>query len=235
MSASKSSPPNIVYSLAKADELEEIVAHVYRYFFKKEPLSASINLINDRLERIEAIDVWLKMALSENLSIVAKDKLANDKIVGVRISSVSTPENMDAWAPQPGQEKFMELMALCTGIYRNVDVFAASESSKIFDLVLGSVDENYQRQNIFTEMTARSLMLARVLGFRAAKVIASSAYTTRVFNKFKFDSLFKTAHAEHLGLNGEYVFASTGPVHTHSTLMIKKLAPFVAINWNKDL
>ena len=82
MSGLKTSPPSIVYSIGKADEVDEILDVVYKYFLMREPTCACVNLIKDPSERIEIVDNFVKMTIMENLTIVAKDKLASDKIVG---------------------------------------------------------------------------------------------------------------------------------------------------------
>lgn len=183
--------------------------------------------------------------LKDNLTVVAKDRLENNKIVGVRLSrslSLQAKKNEDVKKPKEKQVeqdteknlgKYLQInTALKTRIikmfldyvYNSVDIFSVCETDRIFDLELASVDINYGRQKIFTEMLLCSLDLAKQLGFKAARVIATSKYTSRVFQKYGFDALSTTVVADYVSpITGQKVFVNINPLHKHTILYAKKL------------
>jgi N-acetylglutamate synthase-like GNAT family acetyltransferase len=217
------SPPNIIYSLANIHETEEILKHAYKYYFAQIP----INMITDETPRIEAHDNMLKSILKENMSIVAKDELENNKIVGLVLSGLSTPqlmqESRDALV-NVENEKCREIQTFLDKIHVGVDVFSILGTDKIFEFHTGSVDSDYTQQNIISELICRSLSLAKKLGFTAAMGIAVSAYSRRALEKQGFQPLATEVVADYVSpISGENIFANIDPVHGQTALVGIKL------------
>jgi len=240
------SPPNIELSLASIEDTEEIIEHLYNNFYLREPQEVCLNTFINESERVKEIETDDTSVLKENLTIVAKDRLENNKIVGVRLSksvTLQSKKNEDVMKPkeikmeQNNEKNLKKDLQINTTlkkrneknmfnnhVYNSVDTFSVLETDRIFDLVIASVDINHGRQKIFTEMLLCSLALAKQLGFTAARVITSSDYTSRVFQKYGFEALSTIVVTDYISpICGEKVFANINPLHKHAILYAKKL------------
>ena len=163
----------IIYEILQEKDLEETSALIAEVFSKGEPVTKSLEITAE--EFYFFAEIYCKKAVSEGLSIIAKDK---DKVIGFSIS-----EDFDTDQPEGIKkidQKIVPVMALVDAIEKDIKC-DKKEGEHRFHMFLGGIAQLYENRHIATTLIEESLKLAKIKHFTSVIVEPSGLATQHMF------------------------------------------------------
>lgn len=212
---------NISIELITADDAEEVLKLLKKFFFKDEPLNTFVNL-----GECKELEKYSTKNLHEHCSYKAVN--GRGEVVGVNINGlINKPKETDD-APEKladGCEhpKFKKIMALMDYVDEHFNIFDLyPDVDRLLDIKIMSVDSRYRGLGIAGKLTDRTMEYVKDNNIKLVHVLCSSHFSARVMEKMSFEEVYRLPYSDYL-VNGEQVFDPEKP-HNAVRILTKRLA-----------
>ncbi|KAE9537435.1 hypothetical protein AGLY_006458 [Aphis glycines] len=189
------------------NDKETVKNSLRRYFFRDEPISASIGLLEEK----ESIYFYLGvsfMAVSTETGEMMGATLNSTACRGDKIKQYSDKNN-------DRSIKYNELMIFLDKAGRDTDFFGQYQNiDRIMKLEIITVNEAYRGQGVCKALVNKSKELALELGYQMIGVDCSSNFTAMAVERFGFQCIYSFPYSDYVNKQGEVVF-KTQPPHEY--------------------
>jgi ribosomal protein S18 acetylase RimI-like enzyme len=164
-------------------------------------MTKAMEITSDEFYRFA--EIYCKKAITEELSLVARDK-ATGNIIGFLIS-----ENLASLPPngiKTINEKFLPIIKLLNGLDENYKQSFEMNGKNILRLFMTGVREHYEGLNIATMLIENSLKLARLNNYSYVISETTGSVTQHILrDKLGFEEKFAIDYKSFY-YNGKHVF-----------------------------
>ncbi|XP_026817806.1 dopamine N-acetyltransferase-like isoform X2 [Rhopalosiphum maidis] len=173
------------------NDKETLKNFLRQYFFRDEPLSASLNLIEEEESVIQFENFCIDL-LQFGVSFMAVSAETGD-IIGAVLNSTVCREKAE----------------------RDIDFFGQYPNiERLMKLEIITVNEAYRGQGICKALVKKSKELALKLGYQMISVECSSKFTKMAVERFGFQCIYSISYSDYVNKQGEVVF-KTQPPHKY--------------------
>ncbi|KDR23746.1 dopamine N-acetyltransferase-like isoform X2 [Zootermopsis nevadensis] len=207
-------------------DVEKVLEHLRRFFFREEPLNVCINLLGERGdEKCQELENYCIQTIPEGLSLMAVTP--SDKVVGVILNGSHEPGHLDEMqrnADNCPHARFRKILQLLVAVDRGSDVFSKfPDVDKLFEVRIVSVDSALRGQGIAKALIEKSRELAKDQKFPLIRVDCTSHFSARAVARLGFECVFTLRYEDHCH-NGEPVFRPEIP-HNQVATYVLRLQP----------
>jgi hypothetical protein len=170
-------------------------------FLGGEPMTRALKLKES--DFYDFVEIFIHKAISEGLSIVAKDP-DTDRIIGCLVCqdfNADLPEGIERVS-----ESFAPIFSLLTHLDERYKARYGVNMGDLYHLFMGGVAKKYSGQGIIHQMTHQGEMLARSYGFKAAIGEATGPVSQHVYlNHLGYKEIDAVTYRDFV-YQGTYVF-----------------------------
>ncbi|CAD6241261.1 GSCOCG00002594001-RA-CDS [Cotesia congregata] len=217
-------PRDYSIQVIKQEDKPEVLKFLRRFFFRDEPLNASIELIpRGENSTCVPLEEYSMSSIDENLSLKAVSSAGN--IVGVQLNGTTVkPEDTDEpdFIKNCDNFKFKKILRLLHHVDRKAAVLDRYPGSKILDVKIISVDSGCRGKGIAAALCQKTVDIAKELNYNYIRTDASSHYTAKLCKRLGFEQIFELMYKDYVDSNGKSIFTPAYP-HSCISTFIKKL------------
>ncbi|XP_026817805.1 dopamine N-acetyltransferase-like isoform X1 [Rhopalosiphum maidis] len=198
------------------NDKETLKNFLRQYFFRDEPLSASLNLIEEEESVIQFENFCIDL-LQFGVSFMAVSAETGDIIGAVLNSTVCRGDKIKHYSDKNNDKslKYNEIMIILEKAERDIDFFGQYPNiERLMKLEIITVNEAYRGQGICKALVKKSKELALKLGYQMISVECSSKFTKMAVERFGFQCIYSISYSDYVNKQGEVVF-KTQPPHKY--------------------
>jgi GNAT superfamily N-acetyltransferase len=188
------------YQIRKATtaDVEKVTQMMQRSFYRDEPLNVAVGLMKDT-ETCPELENFFLEKLSDGLSLIAVGP--NGDVVGACINGCHEPgdvQQMEVDADVCPNPKFRKILKFLAFVDRRADVFGKfPEISKLLEITMVAVDDNWRGKGIATALLDRTRQIAPELGFTLIKADCTSYFSALAMRKLGAQCVFSMKYADY--------------------------------------
>ena len=208
--------PGVEYGLAEEPEAEAMASLLADTFSRSEPMAAAVQLPHGEVLRL--VNALAPKALSERLSIVARDTSTGQILGALLADDFGTPAPVGLADAAPGFAPVGALLDSLDDRYRASTTVTAGTHAHIF---MVGVARDVSSRGIATRLVEVCMEQATRLGYVMAITEATGSASQHIFRKLGFRELLTVSYREFL-FQGIRVFSSIEGVDG-TRLMVRTL------------
>ncbi|KAF5282077.1 hypothetical protein FQA39_LY00602 [Lamprigera yunnana] len=206
---------NYTIRLATVDDRDSIMDHLKAYFFREEPVNASINLIDSLKHLPESANISVKV-LQDGVSFIAIDEYG--EIVGVSLNSLRTrfknEEKIEICNPL-----LEEIFKLFDYVDHEADIFHRYPNiDKFISIHIISVSSAWRNRGVALELVYATRQMAKELSIPLIRTDCTSYFSKRLFEKLGYHCIYAKGYNDYLR-SGKPIFTPKPP-HKEIAVMV---------------
>ncbi|XP_046748934.1 arylalkylamine N-acetyltransferase 1-like isoform X1 [Diprion similis] len=211
------------FRIITAEDKENVLKFLRRFFFRDEPLNHSIRLIPDG-ENSTCVELedYSMSSIDDNLSMMAVS--ASGEIIGVLLNGVMEPptEGEPEYVTNCENPKFKKILKLLCHVDKKAGLAKKFPDQRVLELRIISVDGTWRGRGVAKALVERTENLAKDLGFDVLRCDCSSFYSGKLCQRLGFETTYALPYAEYVDEDGKPIFTPSDP-HAGIVTYVKKI------------
>ncbi|XP_027852763.2 arylalkylamine N-acetyltransferase 1-like [Aphis gossypii] len=198
------------------NDKETVKNSLRQYFFRDEPISASIGLLEEKESVIQFENFCIDL-LQFGVSFMAVSTETGEMMGATLNSTACRGDKIKQYSDKNNNRsiKYNELMIFLDKAGRDTDFFGQYPNiDRIMKLEIITVNEAYRGQGVCKALVNKSKELALELGYQMIGVDCSSNFTAMAVERFGFQCIYSFPYSDYVNKQGEVVF-KTQPPHEY--------------------
>ncbi|CAI6343515.1 unnamed protein product [Macrosiphum euphorbiae] len=196
------------------DNDKQIVMNsVKQYFFRDEPLCASLGLMEEK-ESVIQLENFCADILQSGVSFMAVSAETGE-MMGASLNTTLCRDNEIKNTSDENNDKsskYNDIMVFLDKSERDIDVFGQYPNiDRIMELKIITVNEAYRGQGVCKALIDKSKELALELGCQMIYVECSSHFTAKAVERFEFQCIYSLSYTDYVNKQGDVVFKTQSP------------------------
>ncbi|XP_022182153.1 dopamine N-acetyltransferase-like [Myzus persicae] len=194
------------------DNDKEIVQNSLRqYFFRDEPLSASLGLIEEK-ESLTEFENFCVDLIKYGVSFMAISAETGEMMGAALNSTVCRSDEIKKYGDENKSSKYNDIMVVLDKAGRETNVFGQYPNvDRMMELKIITVNEEYRGLGICKALINKSKELALELGYQIMYVECSSHFTAKAVESCGFQCIYSLRYLDYVNKQGEVVFKTKPP------------------------
>ncbi|CAL8074511.1 unnamed protein product [Orchesella dallaii] len=208
---------NFRFRMAEPTFYPCILEHLHTCVYQDEPLN---RIAGDSEVKANELDNLAIQYMEENLSFFAIETNSN-KVAGVRIIREMSKDAVSPNMSLIQSPELQKMIPFILHLQEEGKVFDTLGVDEIATLVSVSVEREFRRQGLATEMYRRSLAMLKTKGYVAVEGYFSSPFARKIATKMGFQQLAISYIGQYENADGELVFQDAKPDDYVSLMALK--------------
>ncbi|XP_022168222.1 dopamine N-acetyltransferase-like [Myzus persicae] len=195
------------------NDKQVVMNSVTQYFFRDEPLCASLGLMEEK-ESVIQLENFCSDLLQCGVSFMAVSAETGEMMGASLNTTLCRDDEIKKYGDENNDKssKFNEIMVFLDKAEQNIDIFGKYPNiDRIMELKIITVNEAYRGQGVCKALINKSKKLALELGYQMIYVECSSHFTAKAVERFGFQCIYSLCYLDYRNKEDDVVFKTQFP------------------------